>query len=105
MQYSTQFYGRRPYGVGMLIAGYDVSTCIYVCMINHLFLLSPSLYIFIPLFLSSYKVLIYIRPVHPLIIMIVSVWPLVLDHSLPGHILRENLTTSLMVRERGGSEI
>lgn len=25
MQYSTQHYGRRPYGVGMLIAGCDVS--------------------------------------------------------------------------------
>lgn len=25
MQYSTQVYGRRPYGVGMLIAGSDVS--------------------------------------------------------------------------------
>ena len=25
MQYFTQHYGRRPYGVGMLIAGYDVS--------------------------------------------------------------------------------
>ncbi|XP_003387223.1 PREDICTED: proteasome subunit alpha type-1-like [Amphimedon queenslandica] len=24
MQYCTQFYGRRPYGVGMLIAGYDL---------------------------------------------------------------------------------
>ena len=28
MQYSTQHYGRRPYGVGMLIAGCDVSNFI-----------------------------------------------------------------------------
>ena len=25
MQGCTQIYGRRPYGVGMLVAGYDVS--------------------------------------------------------------------------------
>ena len=25
MQVCTQMYGRRPYGVGMLVAGYDVS--------------------------------------------------------------------------------
>ena len=25
MQVQTQLYGRRPYGVGLLIAGYDVS--------------------------------------------------------------------------------
>lgn len=24
MQYQTQIYGRRPYGVGLLVAGYDV---------------------------------------------------------------------------------
>lgn len=24
-QYNTQMYGRRPYGVGFLVAGYDVS--------------------------------------------------------------------------------
>ena len=27
MQVCTQMYGRRPYGVGMLVAGYDVSAC------------------------------------------------------------------------------
>ena len=25
LQFCTQVYGRRPYGVGMLVAGYDVS--------------------------------------------------------------------------------
>ncbi len=43
MQVCTQFYGRRPYGVGMLVAGCDVSgvCCVvkshhyYYCYINY----------------------------------------------------------------------
>ncbi len=31
-QIPTQRYGRRPYGVGLLIAGYDVSTELCVCV-------------------------------------------------------------------------
>lgn len=26
LQANTQYYGRRPFGVGLLIAGYDVSS-------------------------------------------------------------------------------
>ena len=29
MQWTTLVYGRRPYGVGMLIAGYDVCEILY----------------------------------------------------------------------------
>lgn len=32
MQHCTQVYGRRPYGVGMLIAGYDVSISLTFCL-------------------------------------------------------------------------
>ena len=32
MQHCTQVYGRRPYGVGMLIAGYDVSISFIFCL-------------------------------------------------------------------------
>jgi 20S proteasome alpha/beta subunit len=27
MQYQTQIYSRRPYGVGLIVAGYDVCGC------------------------------------------------------------------------------
>ena len=115
MQYCTQFYGRRPYGVGMLVAGYDVS---FIFMFNYLddvqcsFLFSLSLshgHLLFPspasCFLSSRcKVLICIRLVHPLIIMTASVWLLVQDHSLPGHTWKGNLTAFLMVGEREGRE-
>ena len=110
MQYCTQFYGRRPYGVGMLVAGYDVSFIFmfdywvmcnvpfYSLSLSHGHLLFPSL---ASCFLSSRcKVLICIRLVHPLIIMTASVWLLVQDHSLPGHIWKGNLTAFQMVGER-----
>ena len=35
MQVCTQRYDRRPYGVGLLVAGYDVSKCVFIK--NHLF--------------------------------------------------------------------
>ena len=114
MQYCTQFYGRRPYGVGMLVAGYDVSFIFmfhywmmcnvpfYSLSLSHGHLLFPSP---ASCFLSSRcKVLICIRLVHPLIIMIASVWLLVQDHSLPGHTWKGNLTAFLMVGEREGRE-
>lgn len=37
MQTCTQRYDRRPYGVGLLVAGYDVSKLFktyYICLFN-----------------------------------------------------------------------
>ena len=31
-QWRTVYVGSRPYGVGMLVAGYDVSVCVCVCV-------------------------------------------------------------------------
>ena len=35
MQHCTQVYGRRPYGVGMLVAGYDVRFNTHTCTCIH----------------------------------------------------------------------
>ena len=32
-QWRTVYVGSRPYGVGMLVAGYDVSVCVCVCSV------------------------------------------------------------------------
>lgn len=39
MQLCTQRYDKRPYGVGLLVAGYDVSTFLQTkkCSYNHTF--------------------------------------------------------------------
>ena len=68
MQYSTQHYGRRPYGVGMLIAGCDVSNCEQV--------ICRSLF----LFTYRVKALICTRLAHHPTIMTVRQWLLELDH-------------------------
>ena len=65
MQYSTQHYGRRPYGVGMLIAGCDVSNFI----LETIFMLPCRV-----------KALISIRLVHHPTITIVRQWLLGPDH-------------------------
>ena len=70
MQYSTQFHGRRPYGVGMLIAGCDVSSY------EHL----KDCYMSLLLFTCRVKVLICTRLAHHPTIMTVRQWLLELDH-------------------------
>ena len=46
MQYSTQHYGRRPYGVGMLIAGCDVSNFILETCLLHVTLQSQGTHLY-----------------------------------------------------------
>ena len=63
MQNNTQVYGRRPYGVGMLVAGFDVSwkiccllvytcTCVFIYLSVSLSLPPPSLPPSLPSYLS-----------------------------------------------------
>ena len=71
MQYSTQHYGRRPYGVGMLIAGCDVSNLFTL-------IIGDSWYCII--FPCRAKALISTKLVHHPTIMTVRPWLLGPDH-------------------------
>ncbi len=74
LQVCTQRYDRRPYGVGLLVAGYDVTSNInshfILNLMNHLILFRA-------------KGHISTRLAHLLHILIARPWPSGLDHSQP----------------------
>lgn len=82
LQVCTQRYDRRPYGVGLLVAGYDVCYLVDPSFYKHQF--SFGYLTYFVLFdrvrdhTSTKRVLLQL-------ILIVKRWPSVLDHSLHVH--------------------
>lgn len=68
-------YGRRPYGVGMLVAGFDVSST----------LVAECMDMFVYLLLCSLKALICIRPHLHQTMMIAKPW--LSEHGHSQHVL------------------
>ena len=80
LQVCTQRYDRRPYGVGLLVAGYDVRTFRSVFKVFSMIFLIIDYY-----FQNRAKVPISIRRAHQPRILIARPWLLVLDRSQHAH--------------------
>ena len=78
LQVCTQSYDRRPYGVGLLVAGYDVS---HISMLFFLYVVEANF--FSCIFNFRTKDHMFIRPVHQPTSSTARLWPLVPVHNQP----------------------